>query len=541
MRHLLLVLGDQLDREASGFDELDPKQDAAWMAEVAEESEHVWSSKQRIALFLSAMRHFRDRLIKEKIPLHYSAIDDPDNAGSLAAELTRAIRQHHPQKLVMTAPGDWRVLQSLKQVANDHQVPLEIREDRHFFSTVRQFAEHAKGRKQLRLEYWVRELRVRHNILMDGKAPLGGQWNFDQENREAFGKEGPPHVPPPRRFSPDSITKAVIDLVNSRFADHPGEVSASAEGFGWPVTREEALVVLEDFLKHRLPLFGRYQDAMWTDQPWLFHAHLASSLNLKLLSAREVVHAAEAAFRDQRSHEIPLAAVEGFIRQILGWREYVRGIYWTQMPSYVDRNALGAQEPLPAFFWTADTEMTCLREALSQTLSLGYAHHIQRLMVTGLYCLLFGVSPRQVHEWYLSVYVDAVEWVELPNTIGMSQAADGGLMASKPYAASGQYIRRMSNYCENCRFDPTRSVGEDACPITTLYWDFLNRHEEALVKNPRMVMQIRNLRRLSPEQRKTIQQTASDHRMKVKAIKIDPKPRQIATALPPKTTPRRSR
>ncbi len=517
MRHLLLVLGDQLDREASGFDGFDPKQDVVWMAEVAEESVHVWSSKQRITLFLSAMRHFRKKLTEERIPLHYTTLEDANNTGSLASELDRAIAHLKPEKLVMTAPGDWRVLQSLKQIAVKHGLDLEIREDHHFFSTVREFADHAKGRKQLRLEYWVRELRVRHNVLMDGKSPLGGQWNFDQDNRESFGKEGPQDIPPPKRFTPDSITKEVIELVNRRFKTHPGQVSATAEGFGWPVTREQALEVFKDFLDNRLATFGQYQDAMWTGQPWLYHAHIASSLNLKLLSAREVVFATEQVFRAQRTERIPLAAVEGFIRQILGWREYVRGIYWLQMPDYVERNALGASEPLPEFFWTADIDMICLREALSQTLEHGYAHHIQRLMVTGLYCLLFGVTPREVHEWYLSVYVDAVEWVEVPNTIGMSQAADGGLMASKPYAASGQYIRRMSNYCQNCRFDPSKSVGENACPMTTLYWDFLDRHEASLAKNPRMVMQVRNLRRLTPEQRQKIQEAANDHRMKVKA------------------------
>ncbi len=540
MRHLLLVLGDQLDRDASGFDDFDPKRDAVWMAEVAEESEHIWSSKQRIALFLSAMRHFRDRLTQEKIPLHYTVIDDPTNTQSIASELKRTIARLRPEKLVMTAPGDWRVLQAIKVVAAAQSVPLDIREDRHFFSTVREFAEHAKGRKQLRLEYWVRALRVRHNILMDGGAPLGGQWNFDQDNRESFGKGGPRDVPAPKRFTPDEITRDVIELVNRRFSRHPGTVSASQDGFGWPVTREEALEVLDDFLTHRLAQFGRFQDAMWTDQPWLFHAHIASALNLKLLSAREVVHAAEHAFRHQSTDTIPLSAVEGFIRQILGWREYVRGIYWTQMPGYVDRNALNAHEPLPAFFWTAETEMTCLRQALTQTLALGYAHHIQRLMVTGLYCLLFGVSPRQVHEWYLSVYVDAVEWVELPNTIGMSQAADGGLMASKPYAASGQYIRRMSNYCQNCRFDPSQSVGQDACPITTLYWDFLSRHEKQLEKNPRMVMQIRNLKRLTDEQRDAISLTAAQHRQAVNG-KIKGLKRSLSPVIKaPKQSTRRS-
>jgi deoxyribodipyrimidine photolyase-related protein len=258
---------------------------------------------------------------------------------------------------------------------------------------------------------------------------------------------------------------------------------------------------LDDFIKHRLALFGAYQDAMWTDEPWLYHAHIASALNLKLLSAQEVVSAAEQACDDGTA---PLAAVEGFIRQILGWREYVRGIYWMNMPDYLERNALNATARLPEFFWTGETEMNCLRETIQQTLQTGYAHHIQRLMVTGLYTLLAGIHPRAVHEWYLSVYVDAVEWVELPNVLGMSQYADGGVMASKPYAASGKYIDRMSNYCKGCRFDPAKSTGENACPITTLYWDFLMRHEALLAKNPRMVMQVRNLGRLSAADRKAI-------------------------------------
>jgi deoxyribodipyrimidine photolyase-related protein len=263
---------------------------------------------------------------------------------------------------------------------------------------------------------------------------------------------------------------------------------------------------LDDFIKHRLALFGAYQDAMWTDEPWLYHAHIASALNLKLLSAQEVVSAAEQAYDDGTA---PLAAVEGFIRQILGWREYVRGIYWMNMPDYLERNALNSTARLPEFFWTGETEMNCLRETIQQTLQTGYAHHIQRLMVTGLYTLLAGIHPRAVHEWYLSVYVDAVEWVELPNVLGMSQYADGGVMASKPYAASGKYIDRMSNYCKGCRFDPAKSTGENACPITTLYWDFLMRHEALLAKNPRMVMQVRNLGRLSAADRKVIRVQAS--------------------------------
>jgi deoxyribodipyrimidine photolyase-related protein len=519
VRNLVIVLGDQLDLESSAFDQFDLKQDRVWMAEVAQESTHVPSSKQRIAVFLSAMRHFALALGQKKIPLDYTQLDDPANTGTLAGELARAIQGYAPAGLVMAAPGDWRVLNDLRTVANAHRLPLDIREDRHFFSTVREFAAHAKGRKQLRLEYWYRELRQKHNLLMRDGKPEGDTWNFDQENRESFGKEGPPPIPAPTRFAPDKITQQVIDLVNTRFANHPGVVSGTVSGtvpdtaFGWPVTREQALQCLQEFVTQRLALFGRYQDAMWQGEAWLFHSHLSAALNLKLLNAHEVVSAAETAYQKGKA---PLPAAEGFIRQILGWREYVRGIYWLYMPQYRERNALSANQALPGFFWTGNTDMNCLRDTISQTLRHGYAHHIQRLMVTGLYTLLYGVDPKEVHEWYLSVYVDAVEWVELPNTFGMSQFADGGVMASKPYAASGKYIDRMSNYCKGCRFDPAKSVDDDkgkpACPITTLYWDFLMRHEAALAKNPRMVMQVRNLNRLSAQTRQAIQGQAQSHR-----------------------------
>ncbi|MEY2593230.1 MAG: hypothetical protein RI972_919 [Pseudomonadota bacterium] len=504
LRHLLVVLGDQLDLQASCFDGADAQHDAVWMAEVAEESTHVWSSKPRIALFLAAMRHHAQALRGAGWRVDYRHLDDPGNLGSLGAELRAAIARLKPQGLVMTAPGDWRVLEAIKAVAADCQLPLDIREDRHFFSTVRDFAAHAKGRKQLRLEYWYRELRVRHQVLMDGEQPVGGQWNFDADNREAFGKEGPPPIPAPARFEPNETTRGVLQLVAERFAAHPG----SLDSFAWPVTREQALQSLERFIRERLPHFGRWQDAMWTGEVWLFHSHLAAALNLKLLTAREVVQAAEAAYR---RGEADLASTEGFIRQILGWREYVRGVYWLHMPQYLQRNALGATRALPAFFWNAQTDMACLRDALELTLQHGYAHHIQRLMVTGLYALLLGVDPQQVHGWYLSVYVDAVEWVELPNTLGMSQYADGGVMASKPYVASGKYLQRMGNHCKGCRYDPAQATGDRACPYTTLYWDFLLRHEQALAKNPRMVMQVKNLKRLDEGKRAEIQAQALAH------------------------------
>lgn len=503
--HLVIVLGDQLDHDSTALQGFDPAQDVVWMAEVAEESTHVWSSKQRIAIFLSAMRHFAAELREQGLPLSYTRLDDADNTGTLAGELQRAIDRLKPQHLVLTAPGDWRVLQALRAVAAQAGLPLQLRDDTHFFSTVREFAAHAKGRKQLRLEYWYRELRQKHDVLMDGKQPAGGQWNFDADNRESFGKAGPQDVPPPFRVAPDAITQEVIELVNTRFADHPG----SLDSFAWPVSRADALRALDNFIQQRLPLFGQFEDAMWAGEVWLWHSQLSAALNLKLLNLREVVAAAEAAYR---SGHAPLAAVEGFVRQILGWREYVRGIYWTQMPGYLERNALDAQAPLPAWYWTGETDMACLREAITQTLAHGYAHHIQRLMVTGLYALLLGVRPQAVHAWYLSVYVDAVEWVELPNTLGMSQYGDGGLLGSKPYVATGKYIQRMSNHCSGCRFDPAQSTGPKACPFTTLYWDFLMRHETMLRQNPRMAMQMKNLDRLAPEAREAIATQARAHR-----------------------------
>ena len=502
VRTLVIVLGDQLDLDAAAFDGFDSAEDAVWMAEVAEESTHVLSSKQRTVMFLAAMRHFALALRQAGRPLHYTRLDTAGNCGTLGAQLLANLAALRPQQLLMTAPGDWRVLQAVKAAAAAAGLPLELREDRHFYGSVRDFAAHAKGRKAVRMEYFYREQRQRHGVLMAVGKPIGGQWNFDADNREAFGASGPGAVPARHTVPPDAVTQEVIDWVKVHFAHHPGSVGR----FAWPVTRAQALQSLQRFVDERLPLFGRYQDALWPGQPWLYHAHLSAALNLKLLNPREVVAAAEAAFH---AGQAPLSSVEGFIRQILGWREYVRGIYWTQMPAYADRNELDAQHDLPAWYWTGDTDMACLRDTITQTLEQGYAHHIQRLMVTGLYALLMGVQPRQVHAWYLAVYVDAVEWVELPNTLGMSQYADGGLMASKPYVATGKYIQRMGPHCKGCRYDPGERSGDRACPFTTLYWDFLMRHEERLARNPRMALQVKNVARLSAAQKLAVQDRAA--------------------------------
>jgi deoxyribodipyrimidine photolyase-related protein len=501
VRHLAVIFGDQLNQDAKLFDYLDKSKDAIWMAEVANESKHVWSHKQRIALFLSAMRHFRDQCLDAGYRVEYTQLDDRKQTDTLSERLAIELRRLRPKRVIVIHPGEWRVLQGLKQVCREEGVELDVQTDTHFFTTIEDFEAHAKGRKSLRMEFFYRELRKRFSILMDGEKPVGGDWNYDSENRGSFGKSGPDDPGQAPGFEPDKITREVLKLVEQRFADHPG----SLDSFSWPVTRKEALSLLNAFIQNHLSRFGSYQDAMWTDQPWLHHSLLSASLNLKLLNPREVVAAAEEAYQQGTA---ALPSVEGFIRQILGWREYVRGIYWMNMPGYLELNAMGADQPLPEFYWTGQTDLECLKQAIGQTLEHGYAHHIQRLMVTGLYALLLGLNPRELHQWYLAVYVDAVEWVELPNTLGMSQYGDGGLMASKPYVATGNYINKMSNYCRSCPKQPKQRTGEDACPFTTLYWDYLIRHEDTLKQNPRMSLQLRNLQRLDSSERRAISQAA---------------------------------
>jgi deoxyribodipyrimidine photolyase-related protein len=506
VRQLIVILGDQLDHGSAVFDGFDPRQDLIWMAEVTDESARLQVTLPRITIFLAAMRHFRDELLALGHPLEY--VELTEDYATLSQALKAAVVRHRPQRVVVVEPGEWHIKQALRAAVAECAVDYDEREDRHFLCSHAEFARHCAGRKQLRMEYFYREMRRRYRILLDENAqPEGGDWNYDSDNRKTFGKAGPAGLlsRPIASFEPDRLTLEVIALVRKRFASHAGQLDA----FDWPVTRADARLALQDFIDHRLAAFGDYQDAMWTHEPWLFHSRISAALNLKLLNPREVITAVEQAFRAGR---VPLASAEGFIRQILGWREYVRGIYWRLMPGYLHQNALGAAEPLPDFFWTGRTDLHCLHQAIDQTLKLGYAHHIQRLMVTGLFCLLLGVEPQAVHRWYLAVYVDAVEWVELPNTLGMSQYADGGVLASKPYVASGKYLARMSNYCVSCRYDPAESVGPKACPFTTLYWDFLLRHETKLAGNSRMALQLRNLGKLTATQRERIVQQAEAFR-----------------------------
>ena len=506
IRNLVVVLGDQLSCELDSFRSFDVEHDAVWMAESAVEAEYVWSHKQRIALFFSAMRHFREELELKGIRVFYKKLEENQDYMGLDKLLEQFLESGKiTGSILMTEPGEWRLKKAFQDLATKVTIPLKIFEDTSFLCSRDDFENWSEGRKQLRMEYFYREMRKRSGILMDGKSPAGGKWNFDFSNRASFGKRGPEGVPSLIRFEPDTITREVIELVEKRFGSHPG----SLDTFGWPVTSQDAQRALEGFLKKGLAGFGKYQDAMWAGEPFLNHSLLSPSLNLKLLSPRKVVEAIENEYAKGRA---PIESVEGFIRQVVGWREYARGVYWGYMPEYLDRNVMGASEPLPSFYWTGKTSLNCLKQTLDQTLDYGYAHHIQRLMVTGLFALLWGVDPKEVHRWYLSIYVDAVEWVELPNTLGMSQYADGGVMASKPYVSTGKYINRMSNYCKSCKYRPDVRNGEDACPITVLYWDYLDRHEEVLAGNQRMGLQLRNLKRMGAEERIGISEQANKTR-----------------------------
>lgn len=489
VRNLVLILGDQLDAELSALDNFDPARDRIWMAENQNEATYVWSHKQRLVLFFSAMRHHRDALTAHGFDVDYHALQADgrrDNGHTFADILTASIKRLQPDRLVMTECGDLRVQRMLDDCAHAQGLTLQVRPDRHFYCDLEAFDSWADGRKRLVLEDFYREMRRHHDVLMQGDKPTGGTWNFDKQNRKPFGKAGPPALPPLYAFIPDEITREVIYMVAARFADHPGKIDA----FDLPVTRDQALVALQDFIDNRLAHFGPYQDALWTDLHFAYHSRLSAALNLHLLDPRECVDAAVCAYE---AGYAPIHSVEGFVRQILGWREFIRGIYWREMPAYADHNALGATLPVPAALWDGDTDMACVGDAMTNVLQHGYAHHIQRLMVLGLYCLVAGVNPRAFHDWHMAMYLDAIDWVSLPNALGMSQFGDGGLLGTKPYCASGNYINKMSNYCKHCRFDHKRASGDNACPITTLYWDFLDRNESLFTDNHRMGFQLKNL------------------------------------------------
>lgn len=501
MRTLRFILGDQLSHSISSLQEIDPVNDVVLMVEAAEETTYVRHHKQKIILVLSAMRHFAAELRTRGIGVDYIRLEDEGNTGALLGELKRAVARNSVERVVVTEAGEWRVQQMINQFRRELGIPVEILEDDRFLCSRDTFQDWTIGRKSLRMEYFYRTMRKKTGWLMEGAKPIGGKWNYDRQNRKSL----PADVAVPTRytFAPDEMTREVIALVKRRFHEHFGD----PEPFLWAVTRADALIALEKFIAEKLPLFGPYQDAMKTGADTLFHSTLSAYLNIGLLSAKEVCEAALDAYQQGG---IPLPAVEGFIRQILGWQEFVRGMYWLKMPEFGKSNFFSATRPLPDFYWTGATDMQCLREAIRTTRQNAYAHHIQRLMVTGNFALLAGINPAQVDDWYLSVYIDAFEWVELPNTHGMALHADGGIIGSKPYAASGAYINRMSDYCADCQYDPREKLGAEACPFNYLYWHFLISNEAQLQSNPRMAMPYRTLERMSQERREEIVHSAEN-------------------------------
>lgn len=505
MKVLRVILGDQLSSRLDIAAAADKDEDVFLLAEVMTEASYVRHHVKKIAFLFSAMRHYAEALRSAGHEVRYVALEDDGNTQSLDGEILRAVEALKPSRVAVTEPGEWRLRERFEALRLALPVPLDILPDTRFLCSHADFNAWAERRREFRMEYFYRQMRARHDILMepDGK-PSGGRWNFDADNRK------PPKagLNSPRRlsFRKDDITRDVLDLVRRRFPDGYGRL----EPFHFAVTRRQALRELDHFIEHILPGFGDYQDAMVLGEPYLRHSLLSAYINAGLLYPLEVCRRAEAAFRDGVA---PLNAAEGFIRQILGWREFVRGIYWRSMPGYVARNALGATEPLPWFYWGGETQMNCMREALAHTHDHAYSHHIQRLMITGNFALLAGIDPKAVHEWYLAVYADAYEWVEAPNTIGMALHADGGLMASKPYAASGNYIKRMSNFCTGCAYDPSVSVGERACPFNALYWDFLASHRDRFSGNARMPYVYATWDKMGAEKQAALRRQAEAHRM----------------------------
>ncbi|MGF6667882.1 cryptochrome/photolyase family protein [Pseudomonas monsensis] len=484
IHRLCLVLGDQLSFDLASLQGLDRERDTVLLVEVMEEASHVPHHPQKIVLVFSAMRHFAQALANQGFRVQYVTLDDAQNSGSVPGELQRWQARLNADEVHLTETGDWRLEQSLK----DCGMPIHWHSDRRFLCTRGEFSAWAAGKKQLRMEYFYREMRRKSGLLLNGDGtPVGGAWNFDADNRKSLPKQVKP--PYPLSFSADAITEQVCALVKARFAGHYG----SLEDFNYPVTHADAQALWEYFLDFGLAGFGDYQDAMASDEPFLFHARISAALNIGLLDVRQVCSDVEAAYWSGR---VALNAAEGFIRQLIGWREYVRGVYWLKMPDYAAGNVFGNSRPLPEFYWTGDTQMNCMRQAIGQSLKHAYAHHIQRLMVTGNFALLAGIVPSQICEWYLAIYMDAFDWVELPNTLGMVMHADGGYLGSKPYCASGQYIKRMSDYCANCAYKVSESTADNACPFNALYWHFLMRHGDRLRSNQRMAMLYKNLDRM---------------------------------------------
>ena len=500
MTILRLVLGDQLNPEHSWFHAVDDEV-LYLMMEVRSETDYVCHHAQKVLAIFAAMRDFARHIGEKGHRIRYFHILDPDNRQSLTSNLALMLATDHFQRLEWQAPDEWRVDRQLAVFAASCGIPAGMVSSHHFLTERHDAAALFTGHDHWLMETFYRSMRRRYQILLDQNGrPEGGRWNYDHDNRKPW--PGSPLLPPSWQKSHDHA-QLWNDIQDS------GVVTLgcpSAEDFPWPVNRQEALELLAHFVRYGLPHFGDYQDAMSTQSPYLYHSLLSFAMNTKMLQPLEVIKAAEDAWR---TGLVSLAAVEGFIRQILGWREYVRGFYWAHMPDYLHTNYFGHQRPLPDWFWDGDTRMRCLSQVIHQSLDLAYAHHIQRLMVTGNFALLAGLDPLQLHEWYLGIYIDAFEWVEMPNTLGMSQYADGGRLASKPYVASASYMHRMSDYCKGCHYDRKARYGETACPLNALYWNFHLDHQEKLSGHPRLFHVYRYLDKIDDQEKQQIRLQAA--------------------------------
>lgn len=495
MKTLVPILGDQLSLNLSSLRAVNKKDTIVLMTECMDEATYIRHHKKKLVLVFSCMRHFAELLTSKGWQVDYLTLDTPKAPRSIDQSITTAIKRHKCERIVITEAAEYRLQQSLLALQNKVNAEMQILEDTRFMCPHDRFTDWASGRKQLRMENFYREMRLSTGLLMNGKKPEGDQWNFDKDNRKPANDTVSFHAP--LAHKPDNITEACIALVNKKFGKHIGHT----DNFWFATTSKDAQKSLKHFIKKSLPTFGDYQDAMLNSERFLSHSVLAIYINIGLLDPMDVCQQVEKAYRDG---SVPINAAEGFIRQIIGWREYVRGIYWLKMPEYVDENFFGHQRKLPDFYWTAKTPMACMSRSIEQTIDESYAHHIQRLMVTGNFAMLIGVDPKEVHEWYLAVYADAYEWVELPNTLGMSQFADGGLLGSKPYAAGGNYINKMSDYCKQCQYKVSKKAGDQACPFNYLYWHFLNDNKDKLKNNHRLAQVYRTWDRMSDERKAEI-------------------------------------
>ena len=497
---LILILWDQLSLGLASLQAGNPSKDVVLLVEASEEATYVSHHKKKLVFLFSAMRHFAQELRAVGWTVNYRKLDDPENTGSLIQEVKSATTDHSYDRIILTEPGDWRLYEKFQELNSELPIPVIIFDDTRYLCSRKEFCEWVGSRKQIRMENFYRDMRRKTGLLLKDQKPEGGKWNFDKENRKPV-REDLQFVSP-KHFEPDIITREVIDLVTKKFPRNFGDLKT----FWFAVTRLEAEQALQHFIDNSLKLFGPYQDALIKDESFLFHSVISHYINIGLLDPIEVCQKIESNYR---MGKVPLNSAEGFIRQIIGWREFVRGVYWLKMPDYLSSNFFGNSKILPKFYWSGETDMNCLRYCLKQTKEEAYAHHIQRLMITGNFAMLAGIDPKYVHEWYLAVYIDAHEWVELPNTIGMSQFADGGVLGSKPYAASGNYIKKMSNYCKSCKYDIKKKEGKEACPFNYLYWDFLARNKENLKNNIRLSMPYRIWDGMDKHHKARVRNTAS--------------------------------